>query len=69
MVPVIIGKEDRLDDKDYIQGLYLQIKCEVEKNVSYLLVKRKEDVYRGLVERVGWLTTNGSLDQIRSFDP
>ncbi|KAL4565279.1 hypothetical protein LXL04_029367 [Taraxacum kok-saghyz] len=63
------GKEDMLDDKDYIQGLYLQIKCEVEKNVSYLLVKRKEDVYRGLVERVAWLTTNGSLDQIPSFDP
>ncbi|KAI3690044.1 hypothetical protein L2E82_48019 [Cichorium intybus] len=62
-------KEKFLDDKDYIKELYLQIKCEVEKNVAYLLKKREEDPYRGLVERLTWLNTIGSLDQIPSFEP
>ncbi|CAH1453429.1 unnamed protein product [Lactuca virosa] len=63
------GKENMLDDKDYLRELYLKIQCEVEKNVDYLLMRRGEDPYRGLVERLVWVTTIGSLDQIPSFEP
>ncbi|MFS7926893.1 hypothetical protein Hanom_Chr04g00302521 [Helianthus anomalus] len=63
------GKEDMLNDDDYLQELYLQIKCDVEKNIAYLLEKREEDPYRSNVERILWRMKNGSLDQIPSFEP
>lgn len=63
------GKENMLDDKDYLRELYLQIKCEVEKNMAYLLKKREEDPYRRIVERIAWQMNYGILDQIPSFEP
>ncbi|KAK1419220.1 hypothetical protein QVD17_28382 [Tagetes erecta] len=63
------GKEHMLDDKDYLRELYLQIKCDVENSMAYLLTKREDDPYRGVVERLMWLMNYGSLDQIPSFDP
>ncbi|KAJ9536972.1 hypothetical protein OSB04_029705 [Centaurea solstitialis] len=63
------GKENMLDDEDYLQELYIQIKCDVEKCVAYLLEKREEDPYRGVVERVMWQTNSGDLDHIPSFIP
>ncbi|XP_071727485.1 phytyl ester synthase 1, chloroplastic-like [Rutidosis leptorrhynchoides] len=63
------GKEHMFDDKYYVQDLYLQIKCDVEKSMAYLLRKREDDPYRSIVERIVWLTNHGSLDHIPSFDP
>ncbi|PWA77272.1 diacylglycerol acyltransferase [Artemisia annua] len=63
------GKENMLNDKDYMRDLYLQIRRDVEKNIAYLLNKRNEDPYRGIVERFVWHTNYGSLDQVPSFDP
>ncbi|KAJ0482525.1 putative acylglycerol lipase [Helianthus annuus] len=63
------GKEHMLDDKHYLRELYMQIKCDVEKNIDYLLTKREDDPYRGIVERFMWLMNCGSLDQIPSFEP
>lgn len=63
------GKESMLDDKDYLGELYMQIRCEVENNIAYLLNKRKEDPYRGMIERLVWAMDHGSLDKIPSFDP
>lgn len=63
------GKEKMSSDQDYVQELYLQIKCDVEKNIAYLLKKREEDPYRGSNERLVWAMTNGTLDQIPSFEP
>ncbi|XP_022002008.1 acyltransferase-like protein At1g54570, chloroplastic isoform X1 [Helianthus annuus] len=63
------GKEDMLNDNDYLQELYLQIKSDVEKNIAYLLEKREEDPYRSNVERILWRMKHGSLDQIPSFEP
>ena len=63
------GKENMLNDEDYLQELYVQIKCDVEKCVAYLLEKREEDPYRGLVERVMWQTNYDDLDHIPSFIP
>ncbi|KAI3756261.1 hypothetical protein L1987_56080 [Smallanthus sonchifolius] len=63
------GKENMLDDKDYLGELYSQIRCNVEKNISYLLNKREEDPYRGIVKRLMWVRDHGSLDRIPSFEP
>lgn len=63
------GMEKMLDDQDYLQELYSQIKSEIERNISYLLKKREEDPYRGVVERIMWQTNNGTSDQIPSFEP
>ncbi|XP_076948945.1 phytyl ester synthase 1, chloroplastic-like [Bidens hawaiensis] len=63
------GKEHMLDDDDYMQELYLQIRCDVEKNIAYLLKKREDDPYRGTFERYLWQMKNGWLNQIPSFEP
>lgn len=63
------GKEHMLDDDDYLQALYLQIRCDVEKNIAYLLKKREEDPYRGAFERYLWKMKNGPLNPIPSFEP
>ncbi|KAI3690041.1 hypothetical protein L2E82_48016 [Cichorium intybus] len=64
------GKENMLDDKDYIRELYLQIRRDVEKNIAYLLKKRKNDPYRSVVQRFLWMQmNNGDLDRVPSFDP
>ncbi|XP_022029263.1 acyltransferase-like protein At1g54570, chloroplastic isoform X1 [Helianthus annuus] len=63
------GKENMVHDKAYLEELYLQIKCNVENNMAYLLNKREEDPYRGFVERLMWVRDHGSLDQIPSFEP
>lgn len=63
------GNENMLNDKEYLRELYMQIRCDVETNMAYLLEKREEDPYRGFVKRLMWVMTKGSLDQIPSFDP
>ncbi|XP_071740804.1 phytyl ester synthase 1, chloroplastic-like [Rutidosis leptorrhynchoides] len=67
--PIITkGKEHMSNDKDYLQELYSQIKCDVKNNMAYLLKKREEDPYRDIVDRFVWLMINGTLDQIPSFE-
>lgn len=63
------GKENIVNDKDYLQELYMQIKFDVEKNVTYLLKKREGDPYRSIVQRLLWEMKYGDLDRIPSFDP
>ncbi|KAD6453628.1 hypothetical protein E3N88_08333 [Mikania micrantha] len=63
------GKENMIDDDDYLQRLYMQIKSDVEKSIAYLLKKRDNDPYRGAFQRFVWRMKHGSLDQIASFEP
>ncbi|KAL8210008.1 hypothetical protein R6Q57_006740 [Mikania cordata] len=63
------GKENMIDDDDYLQRLYMQIKSNVEKSIAYLLEKRDNDPYRGAFQRFVWRMKHGSLDQIASFEP
>ncbi|KAK9067902.1 hypothetical protein SSX86_012013 [Deinandra increscens subsp. villosa] len=63
------GKENMVDDADYLQELYMQIRCNVEENMAYLLKKRKEDPYRSIIQRLVWQLKHGSLAQIPSFEP
>ncbi|XP_071730602.1 phytyl ester synthase 1, chloroplastic-like [Rutidosis leptorrhynchoides] len=63
------GMENMSNDRDFLRKLYSQIKCDVEKNVAYLLEKREEDPCRGVVERLAWQAVYGSQDQVPSFEP
>lgn len=63
------GNEHKVNDDEYLQELYMQIKSDVQKNMAYLLEKRKEDPYRCLIKRQLWLATHGSVDHIPTFEP
>ncbi|XP_071730601.1 phytyl ester synthase 1, chloroplastic-like [Rutidosis leptorrhynchoides] len=63
------GMEHMSTNEDFCQKLYSQIKCDVEKNVAYLLEKREEDPCRGVVERILWQLVYGFEDQVPSFEP
>lgn len=43
--------EEVLQDKGKANELYLLIKFEVERNIAYLLEKRKGDPYRNIIDR------------------
>lgn len=62
--------ENILKDKEISQAMYLQIKCEVEKNIAYLIKKREEDPYRGFFKRVVYQAkTSTPWDQVPTFKP
>ncbi|KAK1419221.1 hypothetical protein QVD17_28383 [Tagetes erecta] len=63
------GNESIVNDDNYLQELYLQIRREVEKNMAYLIKKREEDPYRSSVERFVWQMKHGLLDQTPTFEP
>lgn len=63
------GRKDMLKDKERASELYLQIKSEVEANISYLLEKRKEDPYRGILDRTVYRSLYASMDQVPAFEP
>ena len=44
--------KDVLSNRDKANALYLQIKSEVERTMSYLRRKREEDPYRSIVPRI-----------------
>ncbi|XP_044481490.1 acyltransferase-like protein At1g54570, chloroplastic isoform X2 [Mangifera indica] len=48
------GREVLLRDKESANKLYLHIKSEVERNLSYLLKKREEDPYRSIIDRTAY---------------
>ncbi|XP_073123469.1 phytyl ester synthase 1, chloroplastic-like isoform X2 [Henckelia pumila] len=65
------GRDEVLNDRQKAKGLYLQIKSEVETNLSYLLKKRNEDPYRNIIDRILYQgrAPGASTDQIPSFEP
>ncbi|XP_075522830.1 phytyl ester synthase 1, chloroplastic-like isoform X1 [Primulina tabacum] len=63
------GMKDMLKDKERARELYLQIKSEVEANITYLLEKRKEDPYRGILDRTVYRSLYASMDQVPAFEP
>ena len=63
------GMEKILNDKEISQALYLQIKREVEKNITYLINKREEDPYRGVFKRlVHQVKTGTPWEQVPTFE-
>lgn len=62
--------EKILNDKEISQALYLQIKREVEKNITYLINKREEDPHRGVFKRLVYQVKTGTpWDQVPTFEP
>ncbi|KAL0324334.1 UNVERIFIED_CONTAM: Acyltransferase-like protein, chloroplastic [Sesamum calycinum] len=57
------GLEEMLKDREAARKVYLQIKSGVETNMSYLLQKRKEDPYRGVLDRTVYRAFHAPMDQ------
>lgn len=64
------GREEMLKDKGNVNELYLQIKSEVESSMAYLIKKREEDPYRGIIDRTIYRALYSPLDeQVPTFEP
>lgn len=63
------GRENMLKDRENAKELYLQIQSEVEKNMAYLIKKREEDPYRGVVNRVLNQSLSTPVHQVPTFEP
>ena len=56
-----------LNDNEVVEGLYQQVKSEIEAGMSYLLKKREEDPYQDFVPRMLYEKTWGK--QAPTFKP
>ncbi|XP_049934732.1 phytyl ester synthase 1, chloroplastic-like isoform X2 [Nymphaea colorata] len=61
------GREELLRDRKSTHLMYLHVKSEVEKNISYLLQKRKYDPYRTLPSRVLYQAIHGPTSEVPTF--
>uniref|UniRef100_A0A7N0UA87 AB hydrolase-1 domain-containing protein n=1 Tax=Kalanchoe fedtschenkoi TaxID=63787 RepID=A0A7N0UA87_KALFE len=63
------GREETLKQKEAARELYLHVKSQVEDQIAYLLRKREEDPFRGLVDRSIYQVLYAAPDQVPTFDP
>jgi hypothetical protein len=63
------GRQDVLTDKQAAHDLYMHVKSEVERIISYLLEKRVEDKYRSLIPRMLFQAARGPACEVPAFDP
>lgn len=63
------GREAMLNSREKARELYLQIKSQVETNMAYLLKKREEDPYRGIVNRTVYLAFHAPMNKVPTFEP
>ncbi|XP_022719246.1 acyltransferase-like protein At1g54570, chloroplastic isoform X2 [Durio zibethinus] len=61
------GRDDLLENREDANEMYLQVKSEVEQCIAYLLKKREEDPYRGIIDRTIYSALYASLDQVPAF--
>ncbi|KAF7817857.1 acyltransferase-like protein [Senna tora] len=61
------GREKMLKDKKNAEQVYLQVKSEIERSITYLIKKREEDPYRNLIDRKLYEAINPS--HAPTFDP
>ncbi|XP_010436056.1 PREDICTED: acyltransferase-like protein At3g26840, chloroplastic isoform X1 [Camelina sativa] len=62
------GREKELSDKEKAHEVYLQVKSEVEKCMTYLKIKRETDPYRNILPRSLYYLLHGFSSQIPTFD-
>nr|BBB44442.1 xanthophyll esterase [Ipomoea obscura] len=62
------GKGQMLKDREEAHKLYLEIKCEVEKSMAYLLKKREEDPYRSLFRRTAYRALASPSVEVPTFE-
>ncbi|KAK7849953.1 acyltransferase-like protein [Quercus suber] len=63
------GREDILKDKQAANQLYLQVKSEVERQISFLIKKRQEDPYRSIVDRTLYKAIYAPSHEVPAFEP
>nr|XP_043631558.1 acyltransferase-like protein At1g54570, chloroplastic [Erigeron canadensis] len=63
------GREKLLKDRENAREVYLEIKSEVENSLAYLIKKREEDPYRGVVNRILNQPFSTPVNQVPSFEP
>ncbi|MFS8018794.1 putative diacylglycerol acyltransferase, serine aminopeptidase, S33, alpha/Beta hydrolase [Helianthus anomalus] len=63
------GRENMLKDRENAKELYMEIKSEVEKSMAYLIKKREDDPYRGVVNRVINQPISTPVHEVPTFEP
>ncbi|KAK2977353.1 hypothetical protein RJ640_013332 [Escallonia rubra] len=63
------GRAEILKDRECAKELYLQIKTEVERNIAYLIKKREEDPYRGIIQRTMYRAFAAPLEGVPALEP
>ncbi|GMI94544.1 phytyl ester synthase 1 [Hibiscus trionum] len=63
------GRKDLVKNREGAKEVYLQVKCEVEHCIDYLLQKREEDPFRNICNRLMYRTFSSPLHQVPSFKP
>ncbi|KAH6817077.1 Esterase/lipase/thioesterase family protein [Perilla frutescens var. frutescens] len=63
------GRKELVKDREKARELYLEIKSEVEASMSYLLKKREEDPYRGIIDRTVYRAFCAPMNQVPTFEP
>ncbi|KAJ0053190.1 hypothetical protein Pint_03068 [Pistacia integerrima] len=63
------GRKQELRDRKKCHELYLEVKSEVEKCISYLKEKRESDPYRNLLPRLIYQATHGFTSEVPTFEP
>ncbi|CAF2223363.1 unnamed protein product [Brassica rapa] len=62
------GKRKELNDKERAHDVYLQVKSEVERCMTYLKIQRESDHYRNIFPRFLFSASHGFSSQIPTFD-
>lgn len=62
------GRWQELKDREKAHELYIEVKAEVEKCISYLKEKRERDPYRNIIPRLLYQATNGFASEVPTFD-
>ncbi|KAF8087639.1 hypothetical protein N665_0573s0012 [Sinapis alba] len=62
------GREKELNDKEKAHEVYLEVKSEVERCMTYLKTKRETDPYRNILPRLLYYISHGFSSQVPTFD-
>ncbi|CAH8333463.1 unnamed protein product, partial [Eruca vesicaria subsp. sativa] len=62
------GREKELNDKEKAHEVYLEVKSEVERCMTYLKTNRESDPYRNILPRLLYYLSHGFSSQIPTFD-
>ncbi|GJX51369.1 acyltransferase-like protein, chloroplastic [Tanacetum coccineum] len=63
------GRQQELKNRETAHELYLEVKSEVEKCLSYLKEKRETDPYRNILSRLAYQLRHGTESEIPTFEP
>lgn len=63
------GRQQELRNREKAHELYVEVKSEVERCLSYLKEKRQNDPYRSILSRLVFQLTHGPQTDIPTFEP